>query len=249
MSFEGGGRAVKGDDPVVVRVRKLMDKAAATANPHESDAFARKAAELVARHRIDPDRLRETRPNEDLIVREIALGRGAYVRGRLALLMAVAEVHDAKVVFGSTPTGTVAYVAGFDTDLDVVEVMYHSLHGQASTQMAAQRRATAAATQRFRRSFLFGYADRLGQLLATTRQTVERTARSRRFADRDQMALALVERSRRIDEFAASAFGRVRTARTPGAAQATGWAAGVAAANRADVGRARLAGRRALGRG
>ncbi len=108
-----------------------MDKAAATSNVHEADAFSRKAAELVARHRIDPDALVEV-GQDDLAVREITLGRGAYVRGRLALLMAVAEAHDSRVVFIATPTGTIAYVAGRVGDLDVVEVMYTSLHSQAA---------------------------------------------------------------------------------------------------------------------
>lgn len=234
---------------VLLRVRKLMDKAAATTNPHEADAFARKAAELVARHRIDPERILDPGAGDDLVVRQVALGRGAYVRGRLALLMAVAATHDAKVVFGSTPNGTVAYVAGFASDLEVVEVMYHSLHTQAASQMSSERRSTGAATQRFRRSFLFGYADRIGQLLADTRRTIEDGTDAAESSGRPDMALILQERSERVDEFARSEFGRVRTARAPGAAQATGWHAGVAAADRADVGRARLSGRRALGRG
>ena len=61
--------------------------------------------------------------------------------------------------------------------------------------------------------------------------------------------LAIVDRSRRVDEFAKESFGRVRAARAPGPAQANGWRAGAEAADRADVGRARLAGRRALGSG
>ena len=237
------------DAGLLSRVRKLLDKAAATSNPHEADAFSRKAAELVARHRIDPTRLTSTRRSGELAVREITLGRGAYVRARLSLLMAVASTHDARVVFGSTPVGMVAYVAGFDSDLDAVELMYHSLHGQAAGQMADIRRSTPAATQRFRRSFLFGYADRMGQLLSEARADVESSGSSSGGPSSNTVGLALRERGALIDEFAERSFGRVRAARAPGAAQVTGWRAGAAAASRADVGRVRLAGRRALGRG
>ncbi|HYN33508.1 MAG TPA: DUF2786 domain-containing protein [Ilumatobacteraceae bacterium] len=232
------------------RVRKLMDKASSTSNSHEADAFARKAAELVARHRIDPDRVADIDDQNDLAVREIPLGRGAYVRARLALLMAVAATHDTRVVFGTTPNGTVAHVAGHVSDLDVVELMYHSLHAQAAARVASQRRATPAATQRYRRSFLFGFADRMGVLLADTRRDAEAAVVA---AATDGRAatnqLAIVDRTRRVDEFAKESFGRVRTARAPGPAQANGWRAGSAAADRADVGRARLTGRRALGSG
>lgn len=240
-----GGAPTPDDGALIDRVRKLMDKASATSNVHEADAFSRKAAELVARHRLGPAQLNAATGHDELTVREIALGRGAYVRARLALLMAVAASHDARVVFGTTPTGTVAYVAGFGSDLDVVEVMYHSLHTQAGSQMAEIRRATPAATQRFRRSFLFGYADRMGGLLASTRAETERNAGDAPGAA--STGLALRERDERVGEFAEERFGRVRTARAPSAAQVGGWRAGASAAERADVGRARLAGRRSIG--
>jgi hypothetical protein len=234
-------------DILLQKVRKLMDKAAATTNAHEADAFARKAAELVAMHRIDPERLADPDAQSELVVRELPLGRGAYVRARLALLLAVSTAHDARVVFGTTPTGTIAYVAGFASDVDVVEVMYTSLHSQAAARMMQERRSTAAATQRFRRSFLFGYADRMGELLTDSRRATEASANDGDTVDGS--ALALLDRRRRVDAFAKESFGRVRTARAPGAAQASGWRAGVDAADRADVGRARLMGRRAIGRG
>ncbi|RLE21390.1 MAG: hypothetical protein DRJ50_09290, partial [Actinobacteria bacterium] len=40
------------DKSILIKVRKLLDKATATTNPHEAEVFSRKAAELVARHRI-----------------------------------------------------------------------------------------------------------------------------------------------------------------------------------------------------
>ena len=233
---------------LLVRVRKLLDKAEATTNAHEADAFSRKAAELIADHRIDPDRLAAVDAADDLQVREIEIGRGAYVRARLALLQAIAEANDVRVVFQARPHGTVVLAAGFRSDLDVVEVMYTSLHQQASSQMAAVKRQTGAATQRFRRSFLFGFADRIGEVLGESNQRAEGHVRSGDAAVRSARALATTTRNDRVDEFAAASFGRVRTARAPGAAQVGGWGAGAAAASRADVGRTRLPGRRALGR-
>ncbi len=224
-----------------------MDKAAATTNAHEADAFARKAAELVAMHRIDPERLADPDAQSELVVRELQLGRGAYVRARLALLLAVSTAHDARVVFGTTPNGTTAYVAGFASDVDVVEVMYTSLHTQAAARMMQERRSTAAATQRFRRSFLFGYADRMGELLTNSRRETEASANAGDSTDGSPPAL--LDRRLRVEAFAKESFGRVRAARAPGAAQASGWRAGVDAADRVDVGRARLLGRRAIGRG
>lgn len=242
VSGDASGSA---DARLVERVRKLMAKAEASAHPHEADAFSRKAADLVARHRIAPEQLAAAAAGSDeLALREILLGRGAYVRGRLALLMAVADAHDAKVVFGSRPEGTTAYVAGSAIDLDVVEVMYQSLHAQMAAQMANERRSTAAATQRFRRSFMFGFADRVGRLLSETRRVVEQDAPA---APSGTSSPAVLDRSRRIDDFLEQSFGRVRTARTSAGAELHGWSAGAAAADGVDVGRRRIPGRRAIG--
>ncbi len=226
------------------KVRKLLAMAEGSDNANEADAFSRKAAELIAAHRIDADRLRAGDRHDDLQVREYELGRGAYVRGRLALLQAVAEAHGCRVVFQARQHGTVAYVAGFRTDLDAVEVLHASLHTQAAARMAGERRSTAAATQRWRRSFLFGYADQIRQMLEQTTSEAARNVHPSSAA-----VPALRARERRVDEYSRQQFGRVHAARRPKAATASGWNAGASAARTADVGRERVGGLRAIGRG
>ncbi len=231
-------------DGLLDKVRKLLAMAEGSPNSNEADAFSRKAAELIAAHRIDPERLRRGDADDDLQVREYELGRGAYVRGRLALLQSVAEAHGGRVVFEARQRGTVAYVAGFRTDLDTVELLHASLHTQVAARMAAERRSTAAATQRWRRSFLFGYADQIRQMLEQTTHEASTNVHPSSAA-----VPALRARDRRVDEFARQRFGRVHTARRPKAATATGWNAGAQAARTADVGRDRFGGLRAIGRG
>lgn len=237
------------DQILVERVRKLLDKAARTDNPHEADAFAAKAAELVAQHRIDPARLASSAADPaELAVREILIGRGAYTRARLALLTAIGDAHDVRVVFQARPEGTVAFCAGHRTDLDVVEVMYTSLHQQAATHMAHLKRSTGSATQQFRRSFLFGFAERIGELLAESRRDVEEAAQASA-GDGTSVVVELRKRSERVDDFVASQWGRVRSAKPAAAVGAAGWQRGTEAADQADVGRSRLRSRRAIGRG
>lgn len=228
---------------LVDRVRKLLAMAEGTSNPNEADAFSRKAAALIAEHRIRPEQLRAT-AGDDLAVEEFPLGRGAYVRGRLALLQVIAEAHGCQVVFQAQAGGTLAYVAGFRTDLDTVGLLYHSLHTQASGRMSRERRATGAATQQWRRSFLFGFADEIRTMLADTARRA-----SERLHPSSNALPALRARERRVDEFARRRFGRVVAARRPKAATAQGFVAGRQAAARADLGRRRVTGLRALGRG
>jgi Protein of unknown function (DUF2786) len=230
---------------VLRKVRKLLAKAEATDNPLEAEAFSAKAASLIAAHRIDPGRLSDDQSADELTVRRLLVGRGAYVRARLALLQAVAEAHDAELVWQSGPDGATALVAGFASDLDAVVVLYESLHLQAAAQMAGVRRSTPAATQRWRRAFLFGFASRIGELLEATRRRVETAAGATdgsRLPDRPG-------RAERVRTYAASAFGRVVSAAAPSPASAAGWDHGHRAAGGVDIGRTRVAPRLALGRG
>jgi hypothetical protein len=234
-------------EPLIDKIRKLLAKAEGTDNPNEAEAFSAKAAALIAAHRIDPEHVRESLTRGSLGLRRITLGRGAYVRARLALLSAVADHHDCEVVFETHTLGTVAVVAGFEADLDVTELLYSSLHVQASAQMAATRMRTAAATQRWRRSFLLGYAKRIGELLEAARR---RPAPSGGVPTLfDEVLPDVLAREQRVKEFAARAFGRVVAARAAAPAQASAWRDGHAAAGRADLGRNRLVGRRAIGLG
>jgi hypothetical protein len=236
-------RDTNGD--VLRKVRKLLAKAEATDNPLEADAFSTKAATLIAAHRLDPARLADDRPGDELTVRRLLIGRGAYVRARLALLQAIADAHDAELVWQSGPDGATALLAGFASDLDAVAVLYESLHLQAAAQMAAVRRRTPAATQRWRRAFLFGFAARIAEMLETTRRRVENTAGG---SDGSRLP-DLAGRAERVRTYAASAFGRVVSAAAPSPAAAAGWDHGHRAAAGVDIGRARLASQRELGRG
>jgi hypothetical protein len=228
---------------LVAKVRKLLAMAERSANINEADAFSRKAAELIAANRLDPDRL-QAESVDDLEVSEHLLGRGAYVRGRLALLQAVADSHGCRVVFEARDRGTVAYVAGFRADLENTQILYQSLHAQAANRMGTVRRSTAAATQQWRRSFLFGYADQIRKMLKKSQEE------ARRHVHPSSAALpALRSRDRMVDDYARKKFGRVVSARRPKPATETGWRAGTVAAHRADVGRARIAPIRAIGRG
>jgi len=148
------------------------------------------------------------------------------------------------VVFEVRDRGTIAFVAGFRSDLDTTELLYHSLHTQASSRMAAERRATGAATQQWRRSFLFGFGDEIRTMLRASADEARRHVHPS-----SSTVPALRARDRRVAEFARRRFGRIGTARRPKPATVTGFEAGRRAAARADLGRDRVGGLRAIGRG
>lgn len=238
----------RGEEELIDRVRKLLAMAESTTNANEAEAFSAKAAALIAAHRLDAAHVRDSLARGHLAVLPVPIGRGAYVRARLALLTVVAGHHDCEVVFRTGPAGTTALVAGFRSDLDMTEVLYTSLHAQAATQMAALRRATPAATQRHRRSFLFGFARRIGELLDAAGPARPGSPAAAGGPAGDLLP-DLVERTQRVRRFAANEFGRVVVASPARPAQAAGWRDGHRAAGRADLGRRRVGDRKALGPG
>lgn len=227
---------------VAAKVRKLLAKAQRTSNAEEADAFSRKAAQLMAAHRLDPDRIAQHR-DDQLDTTEIGLGRGPYMRARLALLTAIATSSGCAVVYRSDTTETIAMVAGYRSDLDVVTAMYTSLHAQAAAQMSQQRSFDAAATRSWRRSFLFGYANQIRSMLE---ESMSSQRQQRDGVVDAAMVPAIIDRDRRVKQFAESAWGPTRRARQPTRPNMAGYFAGQEQATSADLGRRRVSQRGAL---
>ncbi len=226
---------------VAAKVRKLLAKAQRTSNEAEAEAFSRKAAQLMAAHRLDPERIAQD-PDDHLDTIEIGLGRGPYVRARLALITAIASSSGCAVVYRSEETETIAMVAGYRSDLEALEVMYTSLHAQAAVRMAQERSFDAAATRSWRRSFLFGYANEIQSMLEESMRT-----ESRGHPDSgNRLMPAVIDRDRRVREFADSAWGPTRRARRPARPNMLGFLAGRQEAGHADLGRARVPQRGAI---
>lgn len=247
MTNEAPTNAAAAERQMIDKVLKLLAMAEGTDNATEAEAFSAKAAQLITDHRIDPERLSQLHRTDQLEVLQIPLGRGAYTLARVALLGAVARAHDCQIVYQSLPNGTVGLVAGFRSDLSTVEMLYTSLHAQASSQMSEVRRGTGAATQYWRRSFLFGYAAQVATML---QRSVETTMKQQRVETRNELLPILLERQERVKEFATVSFGRLRKGRPVSGIGQSGYAAGQhAAATRSDLGRKGVATRRGLGSG
>ena len=222
------------DEAVIAKVGKLLAMAEGTDNAEEADAFARKAAELIARHRLTPEALVTADPSE-LTLRELELGRGAYVRARFHLLAGIAAAHGCYATFATRMHGTVGHISGHRRDVRTVEVLYASLHQQMATRAGGQRRATAAATQRFRRAFMLGFADEVAAML-----TLAHEQALAEHPDPGSVLPALLAQAVRVRTFAGERLGRIVTARPAAPAVRDGVIAGRRAAADADIGRTRL---------
>lgn len=257
------------------RIRGLLDKAGSTSFGPEADALYDKAAELMAKHRIDAALLEASRPaagRSPVVERPVDLGSGQYVRARLQLIHHVALHHGCRLLTHTTREGRVATVVGVQDDCERVELLYTSLLLQA-TRLAgaawAERRATAGPTGgssrgrrpqpsqvAWKREFMFGFGARVGERLGELAEQAEQAARAANggggggAGGAGPVALVLADRSSRVDEWLARAYPRVRTlAPATGFSGHGGLAAGRTSADQADLGgRSIEAGRRALRR-
>jgi hypothetical protein len=228
--------AAAGDARVLRRIRGLLTKAESTEFPDEAEALTAKAQELMTRYAVDAALLDTgASPTDGVSTRRVHVA-DPYVRAKMQLLAAVAEANDVRLVWYSNLG--IANLVGLPGDVAAVELLFTSLLLQVAQALGAAERAQGrrSASRSFRRSFLLGYAHRIGERLKTARQRATAQAAAEHGVD-----LLPVLRSRReaVEKATAELFPRVRTSRSRASVDAGGWYAGRQAAERADVGHRR----------
>jgi hypothetical protein len=141
-------------------------------------------------------------------------------------------------------------VFGFASDRERVEVLFTSLLLQAQTQLVAQRpphpdESVAA----YRRSWLHGFAVRVHRRLVEAERRAEQRAGQGSADDPGVPGgaeLVLADRRSRVEQAYAEAFPTLGRGR-PSVLSGSGFAAGAAAGDQADLGAGALGGRRVLG--
>jgi hypothetical protein len=226
-------RTPPGDSKLLARVQALLAKAESTEYDEEAEALSAKAQELVSRHSLE--RLLEQaatggsgdRPD----VRRLWI-EAPYVLPKAGLVHVVADANRCRsVVAEKLGFCTVVGAAG---DLDAVEVLVPSLLVQAHVAMGRCGRQTdwsgTSRTRSFRQSFLFAYAQRIGERL---RSADEQAAAS---SGRGGELVPVLARHREQVEDACEELFPETVARAGNVSNAQGWYAGRAAADQALLG-------------
>jgi hypothetical protein len=234
------GPATPGDDRVLRRIRGLLAKAESTEFPEEAEALTAKAQELMTRHAVDAAVLEAAvlsagpspAGGAAVVTRRVHV-QDPYVRAKMQLLAAVAEANDVRLVWYSTLG--IANLVGTRGDVAAVELLFTSLLLQVAQALSAAERPSGypSGARSFRRSFLLGYAHRIGERLQAARRRATQEAAAEHGVD---LLPVLRSRQAAVDERVTELFPRVRRTRSRGSFDIGGWVAGQAAAERADVG-------------
>jgi hypothetical protein len=227
------GDPVPGDDRVLRRIRGLLTKAESTEFPEEAESLTAKAQELMTRYAVDAALLAAGSPPADGVATRRVHVQDPYVRAKMQLLAAVAEANDVRLVWYSALG--IANLVGVPGDVAAVELLFTSLLLQVAQALSAAERPLGprSASRSFRRSFLLGYAHRIGERLRAARRRATDEAAAAHGVD---LLPVLRSRQAAVEERVAELFPSVRTTRSRASVDAGGWYAGQAAAERADVG-------------
>lgn len=220
-------------------VRKLLAKADGAATPAEAETYTAKAVELMARHGIDAALLAAADPGRDEIGAQRVAMDDPYSAGKARLLAWTAAALRCRAVLHEAGGGRVAAVTvfGFASDRERIEMLYTTLLLQAAGELSRLRpRRPGESVAAYRRSWLHGFAVEVHRRLTAAEAVAATTGPAPAETNGRSVALVLADRTARVDRAYADAFpglGRGRRSTLSG----SGFAAGAAAGERADLGR------------
>jgi hypothetical protein len=218
------------DERMLDRVRALLAKAESTEFEEEAEALVAKAQELITRHAIDEALLDGGDPSADPSVRHLPVD-DPYADAKAWLVAQVAATNRCRTVF-LADLGLVT-TFGYPGDLDAVELLTTSLLAQATGAMLrhGSRRDAAgrSRTRSFRRAFLLGFAQRIGERLreVTDEEVAAHTGDGR-------LVPVLAARDDRLREVVREAFPET-TEQSASVGNADGWYSGRLAGDQADL--------------
>lgn len=161
--------------------------------------------------------------------------RTPYVPEKATLLHVVGESNGCQSVLDKE-AGCVT-VFGFAGDIDSAEMLFTTLLLQATAEMTKKLSSGQKSDASYRRAFLLGFANHIGERLAEARQAATAEAETQYGTG---MAVVLADQQAAVEDLVEATFGNLRKTRTRRVDMA-GYTAGRTAAKNAD-----LAGRRRL---
>jgi hypothetical protein len=171
-------RRHEAEPKVANRIRGALAKAERSEFAEEAETFTAKAQELITRHGVEVASQQTRRygvPGVEVRSRRIHLDN-PYLKEKAQLLSEIGRCNGVRTVWFSKLG--MATTIGTPLALDQVELMYHSLLLQATHAMnEAGKQRTSPASTAFRRTFLYGFAVRVGQRIQEqSRKTEEEAA-------------------------------------------------------------------------
>jgi hypothetical protein len=228
-------------DKLLDRVRKLLAKAEdESVTPPEAEALTAKAAELMAKYGIDRALLAAVRPETDAPASRMVDIDNPWGRVKAHLLCGLGAALRCQCIMLTTKAGLKIHVFGYTSDIERTDLLYTSLliqmwHGLAAAQVPDWNRSPRA----WRRSWLLGFAAAvIARVRAAEQAAQDEAGRTAPPGQGSRAALVLADRALVIRRNVQQEYPVTRTARMT--YTGTGYGAGYAQGQQADIGRRRM---------
>ena len=199
------------------RVQGLLAKADSTPFPEEAEALVAKAQELMTRHQIDEAMLAANSPTpSDPIVNENIQVPFPYAAPKANLLHRVAKANGCSTVQHhrgrcSSAKYLTVNLTGFRSEVEAVKMLYARLVAFANTEMQRTEVPSWDNTRAFRNSFLYGFANRIGDRLDQAQRDAVTSHETE--TGSTGTALVLIDKKAAVDADVKERYGRLVTLR------------------------------------
>lgn len=239
------------DLDILIRIEKLLAKGDdQSCTLPEREAFQNKAFALMERHRIDRSQVGGHLAADDVIT-TIGVGafNGIYGRVRIQIVDAVARANDVQLFWTGYQNYRNLMAYGFKSDIERMIPLANRLLADADLRVQLEPKSyDMKDTIRQRRGFFQGYGDAVAARLRAARKEAEAEAEAEG-VDVASTALVLVDRKRQVNDALREAHGRLKSAGGINGGGHSGYGAGSAAGERADLSnRNQVGSRKAIGR-
>lgn len=218
------------------KIRALLNQAADRAGTPEGDAFQARAFDLIAKYGLSENDIRRGYEPGEIITETYQL-HGPYMPEKRILLREISGPLGVYMVYYQGTDR--ALLTGTERNIERAIFLYELIEIQAMREAAGQYGDAYTATRTVRRSFLQGYAARIGGRL----HRAENDAREDMAAHGALVPLDEYDRAMN-HAHANMRIGSARRSRS--GFSADGFSRGGDAADRADIGNTRVAGARQL---
>ncbi len=232
-------------ESMVEKIQGLLAKAESTNFPEEAAAFRAGAEKLMLKHSIDEAMLAMARTPEErwTVTSKSVRITGTYPMQKTILMTAIAKVHAVKVIRTGTGKYTAVTLIGTTEDIADVELLFTSLVLQGTGEMLD----APGSSRGFRANFWLGFTSevskRMKRVAAEAKADAEAAEREAATSADDgpvlsiSVGLALVDKSRAVQEEASRLFPRVSSSSYSAPSNGyNGRSHGAAAGQRANVG-------------
>lgn len=231
-------------EAMIDKIRGLLAKAESTEFEGEADLLLKKAAELMAKYRIDEAVLAASgKAADDPIERRyLSVGKWDIAKGGLAV--ALCEAFDCHALWAKKKT---LALIGHTSDLDTFTALFTSLEIQLDRELLKVTGYDTGSTRSARSSFAYGWCSRVGARVKEHYTTaLDDEMQTHNEVESSSVALVLKSREENVSAKYQEFYGRTPryTYKSHRTSNYSAYGQGQNAGNRADIGAGAIRGNR-----